>query len=539
MSLSPSGPDSSQQILTFLQDCKENPDDDTPRLVFADWLEERDDPRGSLIRVQCQKKHTSHLDARWAELNAQEQALLAAHSQVWLASLQNLPGSLSFHRGLIRLTIRQEENLQHLAHYQGSPYALAWLEEVRLSLAGLPQLLKGNRSVLEAFTSLDLSGSPSPYLNPDNFSFGIGSRTVWPVCHDLRHLRRLSLSGQSLDSDSVRGLAHSSLDSLRELELSSIQLNRLGLEALAEADWLPRLTSLNLESNPLCHGLPALLPVLSSSRLHRLILARCSLAIDKSLEPLAESALFSRLTWLDLEGNNLRAAGVRALARLQKPGRLTYLNLSNNGLDDEAVVALASSPLLAQVQTLDLKNNSVGRRGAEALANSPFLGQLAHLDLSYNRLESTPLSLWTTSLRLPSLRILHLGNNRIDDQALEGLSRQPVRAPLQTLILRRNHISDQGLAQLLASPLAEQLLILDLSSNQIRPGGARLVAEATSLGRLRVLNLDNNEIGDAGALALACSPSLQHLTQLNTRGNRILHGGLDTLQNRFGPRVDV
>jgi uncharacterized protein (TIGR02996 family) len=38
----------------FLEAIRQNPDDDTPRLVYADWLEERDDPRGEFIRIQCQ-----------------------------------------------------------------------------------------------------------------------------------------------------------------------------------------------------------------------------------------------------------------------------------------------------------------------------------------------------------------------------------------------------------------------------------------------------------------------------------------------------
>ena len=31
----------------FLADILEHPDDDAPRLVYADWLEEQEDPRGS------------------------------------------------------------------------------------------------------------------------------------------------------------------------------------------------------------------------------------------------------------------------------------------------------------------------------------------------------------------------------------------------------------------------------------------------------------------------------------------------------------
>jgi uncharacterized protein (TIGR02996 family) len=35
----------------FLQAILDNPDDDAPRLMYADWLEERDDPRGEYIRL--------------------------------------------------------------------------------------------------------------------------------------------------------------------------------------------------------------------------------------------------------------------------------------------------------------------------------------------------------------------------------------------------------------------------------------------------------------------------------------------------------
>ncbi len=37
----------------FLQAMTEAPDDDGPRLVYADWLEERGDPRGEFLRLEC------------------------------------------------------------------------------------------------------------------------------------------------------------------------------------------------------------------------------------------------------------------------------------------------------------------------------------------------------------------------------------------------------------------------------------------------------------------------------------------------------
>jgi uncharacterized protein (TIGR02996 family) len=38
----------------FLRDICEHPEDDAPRLVYADWLEEHGNPeRAEFIRVQC------------------------------------------------------------------------------------------------------------------------------------------------------------------------------------------------------------------------------------------------------------------------------------------------------------------------------------------------------------------------------------------------------------------------------------------------------------------------------------------------------
>ena len=55
------------------------PDDDTARLVLADYLEETDQPdRAALIRVQCELARLPKTDAGRAELAAREKVLLAA-----------------------------------------------------------------------------------------------------------------------------------------------------------------------------------------------------------------------------------------------------------------------------------------------------------------------------------------------------------------------------------------------------------------------------------------------------------------------------
>jgi uncharacterized protein (TIGR02996 family) len=69
----------------------DNPDEDTPRLILADVLEESDAPRAELIRVQCELEPIRDLTlmgdqlTRCAWLWDRESALLAAHADRWRA----------------------------------------------------------------------------------------------------------------------------------------------------------------------------------------------------------------------------------------------------------------------------------------------------------------------------------------------------------------------------------------------------------------------------------------------------------------------
>ena len=50
----------------FLGDIIENIDDDTPRLVFADWLEDNgDEARAEFIRLQCKEAAAESWPQPW------------------------------------------------------------------------------------------------------------------------------------------------------------------------------------------------------------------------------------------------------------------------------------------------------------------------------------------------------------------------------------------------------------------------------------------------------------------------------------------
>lgn len=61
-----------------------NPDDDLPRLVYADWLDEQGDPdRAEFIRLQCHTVRVGPLDPSWAPAKLREYDLFKANEARW------------------------------------------------------------------------------------------------------------------------------------------------------------------------------------------------------------------------------------------------------------------------------------------------------------------------------------------------------------------------------------------------------------------------------------------------------------------------
>src|SRR5205823_9469231 len=74
----------------FLADIREHPDDDAPRLIYADWLDDHgDEARAEFIRVQCALARQARPERR-AELERREHELLSANRQAWLGPLDSV-----------------------------------------------------------------------------------------------------------------------------------------------------------------------------------------------------------------------------------------------------------------------------------------------------------------------------------------------------------------------------------------------------------------------------------------------------------------
>jgi uncharacterized protein (TIGR02996 family) len=81
------------------------PDDDAPRLVYADWLTERGDARGAMIVAQCESKSGALVESR---------ALPAVQLAALVARLPSLirRDTILLHRGFpVRVDVTQDHDL--------------------------------------------------------------------------------------------------------------------------------------------------------------------------------------------------------------------------------------------------------------------------------------------------------------------------------------------------------------------------------------------------------------------------------------------
>ncbi|MBY0461050.1 MAG: TIGR02996 domain-containing protein [Gemmataceae bacterium] len=71
----------------FLKAVRARPDDRTARLVYADWLQDRDDSRAELIRIEEEVSAAPIYADRYWELKPRRRALLASTESKWLKQM--------------------------------------------------------------------------------------------------------------------------------------------------------------------------------------------------------------------------------------------------------------------------------------------------------------------------------------------------------------------------------------------------------------------------------------------------------------------
>ena len=131
----------------------ENPDDDTPRLVFADWLDERGEAeRAEFIRLQIQLARGTYRPSEEARLKRRERKL-RAHIDRWKAGELPEAEHVSFTRGFIESAVFANEE----PIWYSRP--VVWAGVIIVSRSGLPLRMRvsPSRSVAPRASSNSLA----------------------------------------------------------------------------------------------------------------------------------------------------------------------------------------------------------------------------------------------------------------------------------------------------------------------------------------------------------------------------------------------
>jgi uncharacterized protein (TIGR02996 family) len=468
----------------FLEAIAARPDDDSPRLIFADWLEERGDPRGTFVRLQCTLERLPSDDPRRPALEDEADRLLAAHQDEWAALLQGVTHGWRFRRGLVEwVEADGEAFLQHApAWFAAFPLRGACL---RLPPALMPEL------------------AACPYLG---------------------RLESLAFRGYFLRDRQLRELLDSpQLNRLTALDLNGHGIETVGVRALAESALLPRLRTLDLGNNRAVgdQAVRTLATASGAAGLHTLNLARTNLT------PRGVSDLFGSAVLKGLRDLNVGAERRQDLLRHLEPivesavfQNLTALGMSNYDFSDPTELrrVLGGSAGRGLVR-LDLSDCGLGNAAAEVIAQSPRANGLRVLDLGRNPIGADGLQVLADAPGLASLSELRMGHDVVRDTGVKALAASPHLTRLVVLDLGHNEIGGPGVQALAASPNSAGLRELDLSANYVGLGSVEALASSPHLTRLQTLRLNANRLGDKAAAVLSASTHLSRRLRVELKSD--------------------
>jgi uncharacterized protein (TIGR02996 family) len=559
----------------LLRAIRELPDEDTPRLVYADFLEEEGpSPLAEFIRAQVESAQLPEHDPRRAPLEDREHELLGAHECHWLGVEPGDADGLrewQFDRGFINGVAASP------VFMNGAGGGLCAAHPVRRwrVMSGQTDLAEdlreaGRRAWCSRLESLDLSGWGAGLGEVSGFlmrsHFGrlreldlSGLTPLEPLAEILEYApfrERLKLlrcggvfgEGGGLD---VPGLARALGRDCR-LEELSVPFTYLAAEDLRDllaADCCGELSSLSVRDNEIApDGWDAFRH--ARCRLRELNISHTPLGAI-SLDRLLGCPALSELRRLHLNGCGSAMSNLRALAASRFWTQAEELRMQHGTIPEMSLDPLFQAEGSPALRVFDVGGNYLRDEGVAKLCEAPWAGSLAYLDLSQNYLTDAALRAIAKSRRFKNLRTLHLNFNSVyhqdgaepdesvTDAGLRALAECPDLANLRILSVSGTRITAAGVEAVLNGP-HWRLTGLNLAQCQLRPNVVEVLASSPRLARLETLDLSLNDEIDVDDLApLAESEYLSPQTELNIRG---IHGQgkvRTALQQRLGCRLSV
>jgi uncharacterized protein (TIGR02996 family) len=318
---------------SFLRAILANPDEDAPRLIYADWLEEQGDAdQAEFIRVQCELARLSAETERRTELSRRQWDLLFQHNEEWRSAW--LPGQADTQLRYVR---------------------------------GLPEALIGTAADVLAAAEQLQGRAPIRELELHKLKGRGGALAACPLLADIRRIKVIATGG--IDSDFLTILHSPYLTGLSALTCAGGFVQPWTLREMVLVPQFRTLTELDLSTNHFANaGLAELIKgVHLLDRLLRLEMSDCSLG-DAAIEDWCGQQPHPHLEHLDLSQNHrLGDAAAKALARATHWNHLQVLLLRGTAIHANGAQALARSAPLQQLHRLDLRYNTISDRASSTL----------------------------------------------------------------------------------------------------------------------------------------------------------------------------
>ncbi len=307
----------------------EHPHEDTPRLMYADWLDEcggkSNAARAEFIRVQCQLANLDGNDLRYDALQKREKELQEKWDKPWRKAMpKGCKQSCNYTRG----------------------FPVPYLGQ--FSINGLVKL--GHER---------LSAAPSWRYHYGVYGRHLDQLLAWPYLHRLE----MFALRPDLPDDWAKRLADcDNLRNVTDLQLIDCWLSADDMKAILDA-WTGR-------------------------HLRKL---RFDTADETALHVLAEHPVAAGLRSLVIEESRVPISAVRTLLRSKYLTQLIDFTFEDGRMGDDLVAELVEWPAVSKLRELSLAGNRLTNAGSQALADCPALANLRSLWLSDNDIGATGL----------------------------------------------------------------------------------------------------------------------------------------------------
>lgn len=437
----------------FLYRIISDPDNDAPRLIYADWLEEhgRDD-RAELIRLQIKLTELDPDDKEYERIELRCNELIDLNREEWQGftpdkSISNYNKSLVFERGFVKeVTVGCLKELNHL-------------EEI-LSI--------------HPATQLHIWG-------------GLSELPDWPF---LSRIRELTFGDGELNTiEKVRAILESPfLTSIRKFNFIYCALEESDLEYLGSHPKFQKLEAIeNLFSKTTGARILQLLQSPNTTRLKLFDFPDINFSIQE-FDAVLKCPFIPHIESLSINPANflygdeqLRKKQIESFLNVKMFQNLSKLTL-NSGVDDQFISIFTQSAIASQLKLLDITTELITPSSLQKLFQCSYLKGLESLGIRGIRAGDQWESIFAEST-FQKLKKLWIFDAEVNDRGIFGLSQSLMAQTVTDLLFHVNAIQDQGAITLATHPSFSNLRKISLALNQIGVAGAKALSQS-AIGKL-------------------------------------------------------